>query len=224
MASSAILQLLAIVSMIIDHVGYYFFPSVDIFRIIGRLAFPLFAFGIAEGLIHTHSRKKYLFRLTLVGIISQIVIILLNLAFNDNAGLNIFFTLITGFISVIIIEKKPFLWPVVLFLAALAEVLGSDYGAVGVGLILAFYFIQKHFKANKPLRLVFLTVSIILTAITLVTFQPWQINYYAMLAIPPILLYNGKKGKRLPAYLNYAVYPAHLLIILAIQLIISLPK
>jgi hypothetical protein len=224
MISSAVLQLLAIISMIIDHVGYYFFPSVDIFRIIGRLAFPLFAFGIAEGLIHTHSRKKYLLRLATVGVISQFIIVLLNIAFNDNARLNIFFTLITGFISVIIIEKKPILWPIVLFLAALAEVLGFDYGAVGVGLILAFYFIQKHLEANKPIRLIFLAISVILAAITLATFQPWRINYYAILAIIPILLYSGKKGKRLPAYLNYAVYPAHLLIILAIQLIISLPK
>ena len=65
------LRLLAMLTMLIDHIGVIFFPDDIIFRLVGRLAFPLFAWGIARGYRYTSSLKRYAIRLLALGIISQ---------------------------------------------------------------------------------------------------------------------------------------------------------
>ena len=57
------LKIIAMISMVIDHVGDMFFPELLWLRMIGRLAMPVFAFCITEGYIHTRNRKKYLLRM-----------------------------------------------------------------------------------------------------------------------------------------------------------------
>lgn len=66
------LKLLAMVTMLIDHIGYMYFPNETLFRIIGRLAFPIFAYQIAIGYSKTSNLKKYVFRLSVFAIITQI--------------------------------------------------------------------------------------------------------------------------------------------------------
>ena len=56
------LKWIAIISMLIDHIGLVLFPEEQIFRIIGRLAFPIFAYTLTEGFLHTGNIKKYLIR------------------------------------------------------------------------------------------------------------------------------------------------------------------
>ena len=65
------IQIVAALTMLIDHIGAVFFPTVMGFRAIGRLSFPLFAFGIAEGVAYTHNVRKYLGRILLAAVISQ---------------------------------------------------------------------------------------------------------------------------------------------------------
>ena len=66
------LKLIAILSMTIDHIGYLLFPKVTLLRIVGRIAFPIFAYLIAEGFVHTGDVKKYLLRLGIFAILSEI--------------------------------------------------------------------------------------------------------------------------------------------------------
>ena len=54
-----VLKIIALITMLIDHIGLVFFPGIEIFRIIGRISFPIFAFMIAEGCEHTENKKKY---------------------------------------------------------------------------------------------------------------------------------------------------------------------
>ena len=77
MISSAALQWIALITMTLDHIGLYFFPNQILFRIIGRIAMPIFVFTLAEGFIHTKSRQKYFMRLGMLGVISEIVMILM---------------------------------------------------------------------------------------------------------------------------------------------------
>ena len=65
------LKLIAIVSMLIDHVGTVFFPQYPVFRWIGRLAFPIFAYSLTVGLLYTRNIRKYLIRLGIFALISQ---------------------------------------------------------------------------------------------------------------------------------------------------------
>ena len=70
--SSFVLKLIAIVTMTLDHIGYMVFGKLSFFNCIGRLAFPIFAFQISEGYLHTKSKKNYLFRLLFFAFASQL--------------------------------------------------------------------------------------------------------------------------------------------------------
>ena len=66
------LKLVAILSMLTDHIGLFFFPQIEIFRVVGRIAFPLFAFGVAVGCYYTKNIKKYTIRLLVFALFSTI--------------------------------------------------------------------------------------------------------------------------------------------------------
>ena len=71
--SAFVLKIIAIITMFIDHIGYIFSNGkISYFNYIGRLAFPIFAFQISEGYLHTKNLKKYFLRLFLFALISQI--------------------------------------------------------------------------------------------------------------------------------------------------------
>lgn len=67
------LKIIAMITMLIDHIGVNLFPSVTILRVIGRLSFPIFAYMIAEGCRYTRDRKNYLFTIAALGILCQLV-------------------------------------------------------------------------------------------------------------------------------------------------------
>ena len=66
--SSFILKIIACIFMAIDHIGFVLFPGKVIFRILGRIAFPLFAFFIAEGCHYSKHKIKRLLLILGMGI------------------------------------------------------------------------------------------------------------------------------------------------------------
>ena len=70
--SNFILKIIAMVTMFCDHLGYALYSKFSYFNYIGRIAFPIFAFGISEGYAHTKSKKNYCIRLLMFGIVSQV--------------------------------------------------------------------------------------------------------------------------------------------------------
>ena len=91
--SSFVLKIIAIITMFIDHLGYAIFGKFSCFNYIGRLSFPIFAFQISEGYIHTKNLKKYFLRLFLFALVSQIPFMLFHSIISRDFSLNIFFTL-----------------------------------------------------------------------------------------------------------------------------------
>ncbi|MCI8482576.1 MAG: hypothetical protein HFJ27_06000 [Clostridia bacterium] len=99
--SNFILKIIAMITMFCDHLGYALYSRFSSFNYIGRLAFPIFAFGISEGYAHTKSKKNYCLRLLMFGIISQVPFMLFTSMFEIGFSLNIFFTLLIGLIAII---------------------------------------------------------------------------------------------------------------------------
>ena len=89
------LKIIAIITMFIDHLGNSYFKYTTWMNVIGRIAFPIFAFLISEGYAHTKNLKKYFFRLFLFALISQIPFMLFFSTYKDGFAFNIFFTLAT---------------------------------------------------------------------------------------------------------------------------------
>ena len=88
--------------MLIDHIGMVFFDDIIIFRIIGRIAFPIFAYLVAEGYSKTHNKKKYFLRMLIFAILSTVPFLLVQ----DGLILNIMFTFT---FAIIVIRRTYFL-------------------------------------------------------------------------------------------------------------------
>lgn len=207
--SSFQLKMIAVITMLIDHIGVVIFPDIIVLRIIGRLAFPLFAFLITEGYRHTSNFNKYLARLALLAIVSQYPFWL---AFGFDSGLNIFFTLALGLIAIAFSEKFESIIPVIL-LASLADILGADYRFFGVFLI----YLIHHFRYSYKLMLIsvsglygffYLLIGLIISGSS--TF--YYIQLFALSSFIIIKTYNGEQGPKLK-YFFYLFYPVHLLIL-----------
>lgn len=220
MLTSASLQLIAIITMIIDHVGLFLCGNDLGMRLVGRLAMPLFCFMLAEGFLHTKGKRwKYFGRLAIFALISQLPFDLLSNSAASPVRLNVMFTLATGFAAMALIEYGK--WAViglpVFFIVA--EYLHMDYGAYGIAMIVGFYLISKFLgkKKQKIWRWLAYIVTFFTSTTIYVAAKQNATQLFALLAIIPIILYNGKLGKRLPKWFGYIFYPAHLLAIFIIK-------
>ncbi|WMJ78847.1 MULTISPECIES: TraX family protein [unclassified Sedimentibacter] len=211
------LKIIALVTMIIDHYGAIFQEDMMIFRMIGRIAFPIYCFLLVEGYFHTSNFKKYAQRLLLFALISEIPF---DLAFFNQVGFvhqNIFFTLFIGLITIYILDNKVERFKfnntaVIISACILAVLLKVDYDAMGIVYILTFYFTRNQEKPKK-----FIITSIVMI---IVNFSSVFIQQLSLLALPFIYKYNGSLGAK-NKFLQisfYAVYPLHLLIYYAAKL------
>lgn len=201
-----VLKLIALLTMVIDHVGAVLYPNIIVLRMIGRISFPIFAYLLALGYKSTHDAKKYLKRLLLFGLLSEIPYIL---AFNSD-NLNIFFTLALGLMAIMFFEKKENLYVIIVFcFAVFAHV---DYGIYGVFVI---FFMYVYVYYSKMIG----TILFILATFVYSYFNVLQI--FAILSIPLIgLLENIPKDIDIKKYkyVFYAFYPLHLVLLYLIRL------
>ncbi len=213
------LKIIALASMIIDHYGAIFQSNIEIYRIIGRIAFPIYCFLLVEGYTHTGNLKKYAIRLLIFGLISEIPFDLAFYGGIDFSHQNIFFTLFIGLITMYLLDKQDenngFGKAVVAIGASiLAMVLSVDYNFLGIIYILLFY-ITKNYPKSKRLPFVALTMFLI----NLITTT--RIQQFSLLALPIIFFYNEKLGpkNKLSQIMFYAVYPLHLLIFYLLKVV-----
>lgn len=203
------LKLIAIVTMLIDHIGYLLYPQYFFLRIIGRLSFPIFAYLIATGARRTHSPSRYAFRLLLFGLISQVPYNLftqnLYLSFQDP---NIFFTLLAGLLLIYCFREKS-LQNLLFSLVILLSVgwLNLSYGYYGILLILLFYTFD-----GKPLQL---TLAAVLATLVNYLEAGHLHQTYALVSLP-IIFKNPTFGVKIPKWLGYGFYPVHLLMLFGI--------
>lgn len=216
--SAFMLRLIACIAMLSDHVGYYY--GVELLRIIGRIAFPIFLYLIYNGYRHTSHRVGYALRLGIFALLSQIPFSLFctNGIWMEKG--NVFFTLL---ISLLVLWTTDTLWKH-RFLRILSPVptlavfalyffgfLRSDYGAKGILMIMVFYLFDSKKLWCRICTVVGVLIAVFYSKLVslgffflytvlgkdycLPSFSNWElIQAYSLLALPLIFLYNGKKG------------------------------
>lgn len=220
--TSFVLKLIAVISMVCDHFGYVLFNNFSFMNYIGRLAFPIFAFSITEGYIHTKNLKRYFIRLLIFALISQIPYMLFIKTFTNGFTLNILFTLALGLFAITVYDKsknKLLGLLSVALCAILAHFLNFDYGWFGIAIIYIFYI----FKSKKIyMNLLFCLATFINYFYSYIaTFRKEYlfIILFCCLSLIPINLYNGEKGKNIKYFL-YIFYPLHLILLYLLTFIL----
>ena len=234
--TSAKLKTIALVSMTIDHIGAILLSGVCgsflmkwlmsagiefnrqyvyiCFRSIGRIAFPIFAFLIVEGCLHTRNPKKYLIRLLLFALISEIPFDLALSGHFSMLSQNVFFTLFLGACMIFCFEKVKdkfdiltiaFMASILVCFSLIVTVTFTDYSYKGIIMIAIFYFFRKWKFAY----------------FSIIFFQSlkWYYILCLFISVVLILLYNGERGKQ-NKWLFYIYYPAHQIILYLISQII----
>lgn len=235
--TAAALHILAMALMLCDHMWAALFPAEEWLTCIGRVAFPIFAFLLAEGYRHTHDVRRYLLRLLLGAVISEIPF---NLFYSGGAVYpyhqNVLWTFFLSLLLMALLDRvrrrfRPL--PAVLLsggLVLLGFLLGYgamvDYYGVGVLTVLVFYFFrEKNLTCflGQLLCLYILHVGILGGYYYEYTIAGFQVHIVqqglALLALVPIWLYRGEQGHhgRTFQMFCYLFYPVHMLVLFVLR-------
>lgn len=216
--SAFTLKMIALVTMIIDHVGAVFFPEIIWLRYIGRISMPIYAFLLVQGYQHTRDFKRYVIRMAIFAVVSEVPYdLLFHGSWLEFGGQNILFTLLTALLVMRLLDASAKSRNIFLFIGALALIVAPcflhfSYGIYGVLVPLCFFLFQKY-RGIDALAFSALTYGKYL-------YDGNLTQVYAIAASIPILLYNGKRGAFSLKYFFYIIYPAHLLLLYAIHYIL----
>ena len=223
------LKLIAIITMTIDHIGVVFgTPFYNLLRAVGRLSFPIFAFLLTEGYVHTKSFSKYFFRLLVLAVVSEVIYdYVFYGSFIYLEANNIFFTLALGLLTLWLLDKSRTLVKkyfkekidltiilpityllIIVVMGLIAEFLNFSYGMLGI-LVISFFYL---FKKNFPLTVLSVSLSTLILGDTM--------QYFSLLSLILIYFYNRKVGKKCKVFF-YLYYPLHILVLGVIRMLIG---
>lgn len=215
--------------MLTDHMGAEFFPHIIIFRIIGRLAFPLFSYFIYEGVQYTRDKKRYFLRISALGLLCAVVYYIYSGEIYGNV-------LITFSLSIAVLygmescrkraigdRKEKIVGSLVVcvsivILRFVGKWIHIDYGIIGV-LLPAFAELTGTWreKRNRYLTLAGFSAGLLLLAINM-----GGIQYFGLVSVPLLFAYNGQRGNLNLKNFFYWFYPVHLAVIGLIARVVSL--
>lgn len=218
------LKIIALVSMFLDHAGKILGFGYPWINAIGRLAFPIFAYMIAEGCHYTKNRKKYLLTIFLSATVFQAVYVFVS----GSLYMNILFTFTFSIATIYCIDyfknTKKIKAFIILIFDVVAVVFVSvllpkilvgtdftiDYGLLGIVLPVAIYIMP-----NKISKLICTTVVLSVMAII-----SYNLKWFALFSVGLLAMYNEKRGKYNLKYIFYIFYPAHLVALYAIAMLV----
>lgn len=237
------LKMIALLFMLLDHVGYrmtlddlvdntkLWISIGETFRVFGRIAFPIFAFMVAEGFRYTSDRKRYAIRMLVFAVISEVPFDMLrNYSMQKNyimhknseysclfdmSGQNVMLTFFLAIVMLILIEEYKlrkstyyayYEYVIVICFGIVAYIVRCDYHYFGILLVWFFYKFVDEFY---------------ICAIFVVLMYFLQEEYMGAASLIPIFLYNGKRTNKLMSsgeskihkYFFYVFYPLHMLIL-----------
>lgn len=211
--SGNMLKILAALFMTIDHIGVLLFPRVELLRIIGRLALPIFAFMIAEGCKYTRNKKKYFGTIFTLALFCQIIYFIAD----RSLYLSILFTFSLSILTIYAMQNlkaKNDTLSCLIFLGTVSAVFllnlifTIDYGFWGCMLPVFAAIPHGTEKDRLPVRIGMLGIGLLLLSLAI-----GGIQIYSLLALPLLLCYSGKRGKANLKYFFYIFYPVHLAVL-----------
>lgn len=252
MLNSNNLKIIAIFCMIIDHIGYYFSNFLDYevyftFRCIGRIAMPLFLFLLVQGFFKTSNLKKYILRIGIIAIITEIIIKVQNyINVNNNIvlnvkpilPLNVLFSFILILITLRLIDRKIFkddildIFSRVMIITLIVLIylyINIDYRIYGLIIGIIMYFLEKLKQTyNNDITKTKISVfSVIVQFFLIVPIYIMStksiISIFSAVAFLIILLYNGQKGikNKFISITFYLIFPLQYLSLYTLALIIQ---
>ena len=216
--TSFILKIIGVITMLFDHVGDAIIGKFSFCNLIGRIAYPIFAFQAVQGYIYTKDFKKHMLKLFIFACISQIPFMLFLSTFTEEIlTLNIFFTLFLGLLALFVYDKcknKVLGFLFVILTSIIAYFIHVDYGTFGILLMFCFYFFKdkKGSMAITTIVLCFLRFVPDIIATPVLWYIYIQCAIFTALSLIFILFYNKKEGPK-AKYFFYIFYPLHLLIL-----------
>lgn len=193
--------------MLLAHIGYLYFPDSDILLILGRLAFPLFAWGIIQGYKYTKNYNKYISRILVIAILSQYPYYLLF----HNGYFNVCFTLFCGLLLLKVYDcQLSFVLKLIvaICLFVIVDVMNFEYGMYGLGLILIFHIYGISKKG--------FALQVVITIIGIYFYKYNIFQLFSILSFLVILLcknYNFRINK----FISYSFYPIHIMLLFIIS-------
>lgn len=211
------LKIIAMLAMTIDHIGVLLLPQWQVLRILGRLAMPIYAYMIAEGCHYTHDRAGYFLRLAGLALVCQIVYWIADHSLYQ--CILVTFSLSVGLICAVDNAQKGLLPHIgaiavlagaVLICVLLPRIIPGfdvDYGIFGVLLPVIVYFDSRSLRS-------------FLAGVLLLCLSLGGLQWWSLLAVPLLAMYNGQRGKHRLGWLFYLYYPLHLVVIYGISLLL----
>lgn len=218
--SANVLKMIALITMTIDHVGLMLLPDYEWMRAVGRIAFPIFAFMIAEGCRYTRDRKRYLSQIAILGIGMQIVLFIISGSLYQSVFISFTLAIILIYMIDMARNKQQILEWIYVIVAVLAIIFlclilpkilyetdyDIDYNIVGILIPVVCYFTK-----NKKSRIAVFAAGLIALSVFY-----GGVQWFCLLSLPLIAMYNYKRGKFKLKNLFYFYYPAHLCVIFVI--------
>lgn len=219
--SSFTLKILAIITMTLDHILYFIGVKggVEIpiwFGYLGKLAAPIFFFLIIEGFFHTRSKNKYLLRLAMFGGLMIPIDLILQI------GNNIFLSLTLAVLIMLMLEniknKKKIVLSVVGLIVFTLASLVTEASIYSVGMTYIFYFFRERKMVMSFVYVLFSLYPVITTIGSVDMYDKlflFDYQWMMILALPIILMYNGKLGLKntFTKWMFYVYYPLHLTVL-----------
>lgn len=220
------LKTIACITMLLDHVGATFLPNIGL-RCVGRIAFPIYCFLLAEGVHYTKDAKRYALRLGTGALLSEIPFDILFFGSVTLLHQSVMITLLLGFFMANLMKRAKLFWQKVLWIlpfALTAEWMRTDYGGMGI-ILIALFILTRNMPYQRLIQTAGMAIICCLMDSYLISFG-WisiPIELLAVFSMIPIALYTGHKAtsSRWIQWGFYLFYPLHLTMLLGIRLYIG---
>ncbi|MFM9278231.1 TraX family protein [Paenibacillus jiagnxiensis] len=195
-------KFIAIFTMLLAHIGYLYFPDSTFLGVIGRFAFPLFAWGITVGFRNSKNHTKYMVRVLVLAIVSQYPYFLVF----EHSYLNVCFTLFAGMVILKLYTSSLNKWfklVNIVLIFIIADICSFEYGMYGLATILVFYIYRL-----KPISIL---PHIGITLMGIYFYKYSLIQMYSLFSILILMLLH-KYDFKINRWVSYAFYPLHLIL------------